>query len=310
MFDDHIPQNQGGQVPPNLPVGEPEDMFAGVEQDVPQKQPTPMPGQLGPNANVPGHEIIDQPSALEAGILKPKQSTPPMPAPQPNIPAREASAPRYTTPPEQAAPEYQEQIGGYDIKHPTTSRNILIGIVVVLVFVIVGGGAWFIYSQYMKAPTDPNTVPPIVTPPEDTTPLVTPTTTEDEVPKDNESPEQPIDPALRDEEILFGTPVDTDEDGLEDIQEQQLGTDPANWDTDGDELGDAEEVNVWKTDPLNPDTDGDSYLDGSEVRNGYNPAGPGKIFEIPTATSSPATSTEPTNSSVTPSSEPAPTTGS
>jgi len=38
--------------------------------------------------------------------------------------------------------------------------------------------------------------------------------------------------------------------------------------------------NVFKTDPDNPDTDGDGYLDGEEIRNGYNPKGKGKLFNI------------------------------
>ena len=70
---------------------------------------------------------------------------------------------------------------------------------------------------------------------------------------------------------------DQDHDGLTDVQEAQLGTDPSNADTDGDGLLDGEEVNIYHTNPLNPDTDGDTYLDGDEVRNGYNPNGPGKL---------------------------------
>ncbi|PJA47589.1 hypothetical protein CO172_00755 [Candidatus Uhrbacteria bacterium CG_4_9_14_3_um_filter_36_7] len=74
--------------------------------------------------------------------------------------------------------------------------------------------------------------------------------------------------------------VDTDKDGLTDEKEQALGTSPTQADTDGDGLFDREEVEVYKTDPLNPDTDGDGYLDGEEVKNGYNPKGSGKLFEI------------------------------
>jgi hypothetical protein len=75
--------------------------------------------------------------------------------------------------------------------------------------------------------------------------------------------------------------TDTDKDGLPDMRETQLGTDPANPDTDGDGLFDKEEVDVYKTNPLNPDTDGDTYLDGAEVKGGYNPNGAGKLLEIP-----------------------------
>jgi hypothetical protein len=46
--------------------------------------------------------------------------------------------------------------------------------------------------------------------------------------------------------------------------EPTLGTDPTNWDCDGDGLNDGLEV-IAGTDPNNPDTDGDGLLDGQEV---------------------------------------------
>jgi hypothetical protein len=47
------------------------------------------------------------------------------------------------------------------------------------------------------------------------------------------------------------TVPDMDGDGLLDVEEARLGTDPLNWDTDGDGFGDGEEVLVMGTDPLN-----------------------------------------------------------
>ncbi|MDP7256330.1 MAG: plastocyanin/azurin family copper-binding protein [Candidatus Poseidoniia archaeon] len=55
-------------------------------------------------------------------------------------------------------------------------------------------------------------------------------------------------------------PVDTDEDGLSDEEEGELGTDPNDPDTDGDGVNDYDEV-LWEIDPLNPDTDGDGLND-------------------------------------------------
>jgi len=75
-------------------------------------------------------------------------------------------------------------------------------------------------------------------------------------------------------------PIDSDQDGLSDEEEKALGTDPNNIDTDGDGLFDREEAKVYKTDPLKADTDGDGYADGAEVKGGYNPNGPGKLYEI------------------------------
>lgn len=74
--------------------------------------------------------------------------------------------------------------------------------------------------------------------------------------------------------------IDSDHDGLTDNEEDSLGTNPNEVDTDGDNLFDYEEVKTYLTDPLNPDSDNDGYLDGEEVQNGYNPLGPGKLFNV------------------------------
>lgn len=74
---------------------------------------------------------------------------------------------------------------------------------------------------------------------------------------------------------------DTDKDGLMDDEEASLGTDSTQEDTDNDGLFDREEVEVYQTNPLNSDSDNDTYLDGAEVKAGYDPNGPGKLFEVP-----------------------------
>jgi len=74
--------------------------------------------------------------------------------------------------------------------------------------------------------------------------------------------------------------VDSDADGLTDEEEAQLITNVNNPDTDNDGLTDREEVKVYGTDPLKADTDGDGYADGQEVKNGFNPKGSGKLYEI------------------------------
>jgi hypothetical protein len=77
--------------------------------------------------------------------------------------------------------------------------------------------------------------------------------------------------------------LDSDQDGLLDSEERSLGTDIDSIDSDGDGLFDREEVHVYKTNPLIDDTDKDGYSDGEEVKNGYNPIGTGKLFELPGA---------------------------
>jgi hypothetical protein len=58
--------------------------------------------------------------------------------------------------------------------------------------------------------------------------------------------------------------TDTDGDGLTDLQENFLGTNPNDADTDNDGLTDGDEVFVHYTDPNNADTDGDGLPDGWE----------------------------------------------
>ncbi len=72
-------------------------------------------------------------------------------------------------------------------------------------------------------------------------------------------------------------PVDSDNDGLTDTEEQAAGTNINIIDTDNDGLSDYEEVKMYKTNALSADTDGDGYLDGAEVKGGYDPNGPGKL---------------------------------
>jgi hypothetical protein len=64
---------------------------------------------------------------------------------------------------------------------------------------------------------------------------------------------------------------DPDSDSLDNLQEQNLGTNPRLPDTDADNLNDSVEVNVHNTDPVDEDTDNDTILDGNEIRLGTDP---------------------------------------
>src|SRR5690606_41475566 len=57
--------------------------------------------------------------------------------------------------------------------------------------------------------------------------------------------------------VLEGCDTDEDGDGINKCDEDKLGTDPTNPDSDNDGLTDGEEVNTYRTNPLNADTDGD-----------------------------------------------------
>lgn len=85
-------------------------------------------------------------------------------------------------------------------------------------------------------------------------------------------------------EMLLGsdpTKSDTDGDGLADgvetntgkfVSASDTGTNPFLKDTDGDGRSDGDEIKVAPTtDPFNRDTDGDNFLDGFEAAGGHNP---------------------------------------
>jgi hypothetical protein len=59
--------------------------------------------------------------------------------------------------------------------------------------------------------------------------------------------------------------ADPDADGLSNLQEFTLKTDPKTADSDGDGLKDGDEVNTHHTDPLRADTDTDGLNDGDEI---------------------------------------------
>ena len=77
-------------------------------------------------------------------------------------------------------------------------------------------------------------------------------------------------------DIVNGPNGDPDGDGLTNLQEQMLGTNPTRADTDGDGLRDDVEA-VHSTNPANPDTDGDGLPDGFEVNGNLDPLDNGAV---------------------------------
>lgn len=65
--------------------------------------------------------------------------------------------------------------------------------------------------------------------------------------------------------VATGCDTDEDNDGLTECEENKLGSDPNNPDTDGDGLMDGQEVNNIKSSFMKADTDGDGLKDGEEV---------------------------------------------
>lgn len=320
MFDDQQPP-VGGQVPGNLPIGEPEDMFSAVDHVEEQPQ-TPLPPPPVTPA-VPEVAPVEeaQPTALSAGILKPKQSqAEELPPVEPEAPvalpplAEPPAMPTENDPINQLPPlqaqsphtmaDIQPPGGGeYKVTEPTLTRGLMAMVVVGVVVAILGFGGWFVYASFIRPSADTTPTPPVSSNtfniddsavPVAEQPSVTPP-----VSTNQPSALPPRGGNGGDDAILFGAPIDFDDDGLDDEQEAVLGTDPQNWDTDEDGLSDGVEVVVWETDPLNPDTDGDSYLDGTEVRAGYSPKGEGRLPLINTVVPTETGNTSTTSTSAT-----------
>lgn len=88
---------------------------------------------------------------------------------------------------------------------------------------------------------------------------------------------------------------DGDGDGLSDMFEEAIGTDPDDADSDNDNITDGDEYDYWGTDwdtdfdgdaatypnnLLDPDSDGDGFIDGTEVTAGTDPADPNSIPQL------------------------------
>jgi len=79
-----------------------------------------------------------------------------------------------------------------------------------------------------------------------------------------------VEQALRGDRLSARPDDDDDHDGLTNLEEFCLGTDPRKADTDGDGIPDGEEV-LRGTNPLSNDSDGDGYPDWEEIQLGTDP---------------------------------------
>jgi hypothetical protein len=137
--------------------------------------------------------------------------------------------------------KYQLDAGGYSLE-----------------FVLEGDIANLAAGRHTLTPVGYDAQPPSAEPP--------PTEGEPDVASTANASTVPIEEA-----ILPDPGQDTDGDGLTDVREEQLGSDPNQTDTDGDGLTDGEEVNLIGTNPLLADSDGDGFTDLAELNSGYDP---------------------------------------
>lgn len=220
------------------------------------------------------------PSAVATGRIRPvAQGSPPMPG----VPGARSDI----GPPQPLTNLAQVE----DWSTKKSRRGIVISII--LVVAVAGAGLAAAYAFQLLRNPQPGVNENL--PSNENTPVSTNSENNENT---NESPtntntNQPVD--LPPENL-----IDSDGDGLTNLEEESLGTDPENIDTDSDSINDrdeqrvhktnplspdtdndalldADELFVWASDPNNADTDGDTYLDGTEVQNGYSPTGPGKL---------------------------------
>ena len=247
------------QTPSNLPVDPVRNNISnGVEDMFEKTEPKP----AAPPAPMAPPRLPSVAPAKEGPMMPP----PPQPmAPRPPAPAPIAPPlPSVALPARRSLDEGGAKEGEpVQMQTPGKSwKKVLLVISGLVVLVIVGAAIKFFVLDKKAAPeiaapvkVETSIVPEVTPPPAEVPPEVTPP------------------PA-----------VDSDNDGLTDEEEIQLGIDPRNPDTDGDGLFDGEEIKVYRTNPLDKDTDKDGFLDGEEVTNGYNPLGPGKLFTVPPPT--------------------------
>ncbi len=166
---------------------------------------------------------------------------------------------------------------------------------IILIILVLGAGGVFVYFNWFQNPSAEPSTPPAITPafpgnPETSEGGETVPSEQSDLPvTPPPSPNQDSDSdGLTDqEEEALGTNLkeaDSDQDGLPDGWEKQNNLNPldpgdAHQDPDGDGLDNSQEY-YYTTNPFLSDTDGDSYNDGAEVEKGYDPARAGEKLEL------------------------------
>ncbi len=256
------------------------------------------------NANAPKN-LPTEPVDMFAGVEKDETAAPSAAPGVPNAVSAgmlKKKEPAVTAPPNLPPMNQGVNLQDYKTSAPILGKILLFLILILLLGGLGYGGWWFFYASKNKPATVPAATEQNGQNQSAQTSGANTANTSTNIPAQQNN-----------DQILFGQAVDSDKDGLDDVREKSIGTDPQKSDTDGDGLSDGDEVIVyktnplladtdndgltdgdevliWHTNPLNPDTDGDGYPDGTEVRNGYSPLGPGKLFNSASSTATASTS--------------------
>jgi hypothetical protein len=224
------------------------------QNNVPNNLPTEPEDMLAGVDKVSGAPQQEVPNALKSGLLKPREAATILPNPDYTPPAKQETITVET-----------KKSKGMGV---ASMAKVVMIIVVVFGVMVFGYGGWVIYTKYATVSDSNKTEVPKFEANEQKT-------ENNNVANNQTATSTEQNPAEQNNPVV--DTVDSDDDGLKDQEEKQIGTDPNNPDTDGDKLSDMDEVRVWLTDPLKADTDGDGYADGAEILGGYNPKGPGKF---------------------------------
>jgi hypothetical protein len=228
-----------------------------------EKEPEDILGDVGAGAPKPTPPTQSKPEASTPPPPHGQPSTPPPPA---KTPPMKESVPEPVAPPFAKVAEDKESATATPIPPLKVQQGNLVKYFVIALLVILVLAAAGLISYWLLG----RTAEPAMT------------VLDEEVDAFAVEVEEPAEEEVEpDPEPEPEPELDTDRDGLSDIQEAELGTSLRIADTDADGLSDYEELNTWNTDPLDPDTDGDSYIDGAEIDSGFDPNGPGQLFELP-----------------------------
>ncbi len=263
-------------IPSNLPTSkEPEDIFSkgpksgGGGAGASTPQPSVTPSSSRPAAPSPLRSMAPQgvQPAPRPSQITPETPKPPIAPPSTARPAAPAPAPLL----QQRGP-----VAPPPVMLEKPSRSWVRVVLVLIVLGVLGAGGYFFIS---KGGLDLIFKKKIIAEPQAPQP---------QIPINAQLPPPPIAETeqVPAPEVVSPPPpsiaVDSDGDGLTDEEEASLSTDSLKADSDEDGLLDNEEVRIYKSNPMFPDTDGDGYTDGEEVKNGYNPIGTGRLFQVPT----------------------------
>jgi hypothetical protein len=159
-----------------------------------------------------------------------------------------------------AAPESPIMMSDEHLQPSSGGSHALSRIIMFLAVALLAGGGWYGYQNFY-----PDLFKKLMPAPGIETP--------------GQVAEPKLDPAWAarywaagcDPLTLCGEQADPDRDGLLNVDEQTVGTDPNNPDSDSDGLSDGDELHVFLTDPLNPRTASDpEYNDGQYINGGYD----------------------------------------